>query len=94
MTAKGTSINAKTSPARTLNPVSTLVGRCESTERPQWGHTEWCARVLEGSRVESAIEILLILLRESLSVVKRCKCISLAFVAADFQQLFACCVFR
>lgn len=90
MTARGTSINAKTSPARTLNPVSTMAERSECTERPHWGHTERCARALEDSSVESAIVVLLVLLRESLSVVQRRKCLSLAFVAADFQQLLAC----
>ena len=94
MTARGTSINAKTSPARTLNPVSTMAERGECTERPHWGHTERCARVLEDSSVESAIVVLLVLLRESLSVVYRRKCLSLAFVAADFQQLLACGVLR
>ena len=49
MTARGTSINARTSPARTLNPVSTMAERGECTERPHWGHTERCARVLEDS---------------------------------------------
>ena len=69
MTAKGTSINAKTSPARTLNPVSTMAERGEWMEPPQLGHTERCALVLEDSSVESGIVVLLVLLRESLSVV-------------------------
>jgi hypothetical protein len=89
MTARGTSISAKTSPASTLNPVSSMAGRGESTERPQWGHTGCWGRDPEDSSVESAIVILLVLLRESLSVVKRCECLSLAFIAADVQQLLA-----
>jgi hypothetical protein len=75
MTAMGTNISAKASPARTLNPVSSMAGRDESTERPQWGHTECPGRDLENSSSESAIVILLVLalLRERLSVLKRCK---------------------
>ena len=94
MTARGTSINAKTSPARTLNPVSTMAERGEPAERPHWGHTERCACVLGGSSVESAIVILLVLLRDSLSVAKRREGLSLAFVASDLQQLLACGVLR
>ena len=69
MTAKGTSINAKTSPARALNPVSNMAGGGEYAERPHWGHAERCARVLEDSSVETAMIVLLVLLRESLSIV-------------------------
>ena len=94
MTATGTSINARTSPARTLNTVSTTAGRGDSTERPQRGHTDSWSRVFEDLSAESAIVILLIVLREILSVVERCECLSLAFVAADFEQLFARGVFR
>jgi len=94
MTARGTSINANASPARRLNPVSTMAERGEWTERPQWEHTERCACVLEDSSVESAIVILLVLLRESLSVVKRREGLSFAFIASDLQQLLACGVLR
>jgi len=94
MTANSTRINAKASPARTLNPVSTIAERGEWAERPQWGHTERCAGVLEDSSVESAIVVLLVLLRESLSVMKRREGLSLGFVASDLQQLLACGVLR
>lgn len=94
MTTRGININAKTSPARTLNPVSTTAERSECTERPHRGHTERCARVLDDSSVESAIVVLLAFLRESILVVKRCKCLALAFIAADFEQLLACGVLR
>ena len=54
-----------------------------SEDTPMW------AWVFEQSRVESAIVVLLIFLRESLSVVQRRECLTLAFIAADFEQLLA-----
>ena len=92
MIPKVTSINANTMIARIPNPVSIQkVLGFESTKFPQRGQTD--CRTPVNSSVEGAIVILLILLRESLSVVKRREGLSLAFIAADIQQLLSSCVF-
>lgn len=45
------------------------------------------------SRAESVVVILFVFLRERLSALKRRKCLSFAFIAANFEQLLACGVF-